>query len=257
VDVDFVAADVEQHTDLVADLYERACARRPGMVWRPAVLSREQVEDPPRRRRRGEPLRLLVAQRAGRPTGYAVLRREASWADGSPSGEARVSELAAADAPTARALWSRLTDLALVTTTRTPPLAADDPLLGLLVDARSAKPVRQDGLWLRLVDVDRALAERTYAHDVDVVLALTDDLCPWNARRWRLSGGPDAATCSPTTDDADVALDVRDLGAAYVGGVSLAGLASAGLATELAPGAVGRLSTALRAAVEPASPFMF
>jgi predicted acetyltransferase len=136
-------------------------------------------------------------------------------------------------------------------------LAADDPLLTLLVDTRAAQAQRRDGLWLRLVDVDRALGQRTYAGDVDVVLALTDELCPWNARRWRLSGGPQGATCSPTTDDADLALDVRDLGAAYVGGVSLAALAAAGLVTELTAGAVARLSMALRGAVEPASSFMF
>ena len=257
VDVDFVTADVERHADLVADLYGQACARRPGMVWRPATLSRSAIDDPPSRRRRGEPLRLLLAECAGRPTGYAVLRREMTWADGSGAGEARVIELVALDPPTARALWSRLTDLDLVVKTLTPPLAADDPLLGLLVDSRSARPQRHDGLWLRLVDVDRALAQRTYAHEVDAVLAVTDELCPWNARRWRLRGGPTTATCSPTTDDADLALDVRDLGAVYAGGVPLAGLASAGLVTELTAGAVGRLSTALRAVVDPASPFMF
>jgi predicted acetyltransferase len=255
--IDFVTADVEQHAELVGDLYDRACARRPGMVWRPPSLHREALEDPPRRRRRGEPLRLLVAEVSGRPTGYAVLRRDAGWNDGSPSGHAKVSELVALDAPTARTLWSRLTDLDLVSRTQTPPLAPDDPLLGLLVDARATRAQRLDDLWLRLVDVDRALAQRTYAHDVDVVLAVTDELCPWNARRWRLRGGPRTASCEPTTDDPDLALDVRELGAVYVGGPSLAGLAAAGLVTELTPGAVARLSTALRAAVEPASPFMF
>jgi len=255
--VDFVAADPDRHADLVHDLYERACARRPGMVWRSAGLSRRELEDPPSRRLRAEPLRLLLAESGGRPTGYALLRRELNWVDGAPAGKAHISELVALDAATARALWSRVTDLDLVSSTRTPTLPGDDPLLALLVDARGAKPHRRDALWLRLVDVDRALGERTYAHDVDVVLAVTDELCPWNARRWRLSGGPHSATCEPTTDDADVALDVRELGAAYAGGLSLAALSAAGLATELTPGAVGRLSTALRAAVEPASLFMF
>jgi predicted acetyltransferase len=257
VSVDFVTADVERHADLVAGLYEQACSRRPGMVWRSAALTRSEVADPPRRRQRGEPLRLLVAESAGGPTGYVLLRRELTWADGTPSGTARIDELVACDAATARALWSSVTDLDLITRTRTPALPADDPLLTLLVDTRAAQPRRQDGLWLRLVDVDRALEQRTYAREVDVVLAVTDELCPWNARRWRLSGGPQGATCSPTTDDADLALDVRDLGAAYVGGVALAALAAAGLVTELRAGAVARLSTALQGAVEPASTFLF
>ena len=257
VSVDFVTADVERHADLVAGLYEQACVRRPGMVWRHPALNRREVADPPRRRRNGEPLRLLVAETAEGPTGYALLRREAGWSDGGPAGQARVDELVACDARTARALWSSVTDLDLVTRTRTPPLAADDPLLTLLVDTRAARAQRRDGLWLRLVDVDRALEQRTYARGVDIVLAVTDELCPWNARRWRLSGGPQGATCSPTTDDADLALDVRELGAAYVGGVSPAALAGAGLVTELTAGAAARLSMALRGAVEPACSFMF
>ena len=257
VSVDFVTADVERHADLVAGLYDEACVRRPGMVWRPAALNRRDIDDPPRRRQRGEPLRLLVAESAGRATGYALLRRELTWTDGSPSGVARVDELVACDAATSRALWSSVTDLDLVTRTRTPALAADDPLLTLLVDTRATQAQRRDGLWLRLVDVDRALEQRTYARDIDVVLAVTDELCPWNARRWRLSAGPQGATCSPTTDDADLALDVRELGAAYVGGVSLAALAAAGLVTELKGGAVARLSAALRGAVEPAPSFAF
>jgi hypothetical protein len=48
-----------------------------------------------------------------------------------------------------------------------------------------------------------------------------------------------------TDDAADLALDVRELGAAYLGGTRLAALAAAGLVSESRPGAVGRLSTAM------------
>ena len=257
VAVDFLTADPDRHAELVGDHSDRAWARRPGMIWRTPALGRREVADSPSRRQRGEPLRLLLAEHAGRPTGYATLRRQLTWTDGAPSGRADIAELVALDAATARALWGRLTDLDLVTRTRTPALPGDDPLLSLLVDARAGQPQRRDALWLRLVDVDRALTDRTYARDVDVVLAVTDELCPWNARRWRLSGGPQGASCTPTTDAADVALDVRELGAAYVGGFSLAALSAAGLVAERTPGTLGPLSAALRAPVEPASIFMF
>jgi hypothetical protein len=42
-----------------------------------------------------------------------------------------------------------------------------------------------------------------------------------------------------------VALDVTELGAAYLGGTALGALASAGLVTELRPGAVRELSAAM------------
>ncbi len=253
----FLTADVEKHTDLVADLYDRAARRRPGGVLRTAELDRRQVRDSPFQRRGREPLRLVVAERDGEPTGYALLRRRVDWPDGVADGTAEVGDLAALDAPTHRALWGVLTDLDFINRTTTPQLACDDPLLALLVDARTTKPTHADDLWLRLVDVDRALAARSYAHDVDVVLGVRDELCPWNARRWRLSGGPEGATCSPTGDAADLTLDVRELGSVYLGGTSLVSLTTAGLVREDRAGAVAALSTALRSALEPATLFMF
>jgi predicted acetyltransferase len=257
VTMTFLTADVEQHAQLVGDLYARAARRRPGGVLRTAALDSRQVRDSPFQRRGREPLRLLLAERDGETTGYALLRREVRWDGVVPNGSAHVDDLAALDAATHRALWGVLTDLDFVARTTTLPLAGDDPLLSLLVDARTANPTRADDLWLRVVDVDRALAARTYAHDVDVVLGVEDALCPWNARRWRLTGGPTGATCTATNDPADITLDVRELGAAYLGGTSLVSLTASGLVREDRAGAVPALSSALRSALEPATPFMF
>ena len=59
------------------------------------------------------------------------------------------------------------------------------------------------------------------------------------------AGGRTIASCVPTTAAADVALDVTQLGAAYLGGTRLGALAGAGLVTELRAGAVRQLSAAL------------
>ncbi len=251
-----LTADAQQHCELVAELHERA-GRRPGLVRLSPQLLVRKLADTEQRRAGREPLRLVLATRDGQPTGYAVLRRAMRYDGSRPDGTAEVGELVALDAATARALWGLVTDLDLMASVTTPSLAADDPLLHLLGDARSAQQTRADGLWLRLVDVDRALAGRTYACDVDVVIAVTDAQCPWNARRWRLSGGPFGATCTPTTDAAEVGIDVRDLASAYVGGTSLLSLAAAGLAHEQRAGALARLSTALRAGVEAGNAAVF
>ena len=98
---------------------------------------------------------------------------------------------------------------------------------------------------MRLTDVPRALAGRRYSSPADVVIEVRDEILPANAGRWRLTTAGEAAparglaaTCEPATGEADLALDVTELGAAYLGGTPLATLAGAGLVTELRPGAV-------------------
>jgi predicted acetyltransferase len=87
-----------------------------------------------------------------------------------------------------------------------------------------------------------------------VALEVTDEFCPWNTGRYRLRGGLDCAECEATTAPSDIAITARDLGAIYMGGVSLQALVGAGLATELTEGAVRRASTAFGWPVAPSMP---
>lgn len=257
VQLRFATADPGRHTELVADVHTQACARRPGMVDRGAALTRDLLTMTPRQLERDEPLRLLVAERDGRPTGYAVLRRTMSWQDGSPDGSTTVFEIAAVDRESEHRLWRAVADFDLTSSTKAWRVPPDSALLHWLVDSRSVKPVRQDELWLRVVDVDRALAARGYGMDIDVALAVTDDLCPWNAGTWRLRGGPDGATCERTDDAPEVSLDVCELGSVLAGGVTLTSLEAAALAQGHRPGVLHRLSAAMRSAVEPATTYGF
>jgi predicted acetyltransferase len=112
-------------------------------------------------------------------------------------------------------------------------------------------------LWVRLVDVGAALEARAYAAPLDVVLDVADRFCPWNAGRWRLEADETGARCARTSAPADLALDVADLGAAYLGGPSLEALAAIGRGRELRPGALRAASGALRGAREPYCPELF
>ncbi len=95
------------------------------------------------------------------------------------------------------------------------------------------------------MDLPKALRARAYRAELDVVLEVADAFCPWNAGRWRLAADAQgAAGCTRTEDPADLALSVRELGAAYLGGTTLASLATAGPVRELRPGALVRASRA-------------
>jgi predicted acetyltransferase len=230
-------------------------------VSRPRAAHWRAVLDDQAPLRRGtESLRVLLAREGGPDgdlRGYALFRRAVAWQDSGPDGTVKVQAMVARDAATARAVWGRLADLDLMSRVTTDARPPDDPLVHLLVDVRAAAPRTSDGLWLRVVDVPGALSARRYTCPVDVVLDVRDAFCPWNEGRWRLTGGPDGATCTPCDDEADLALDVRDLGAAYLGGESLSALAAAGLVTERHPGAVDRAARAFSWHVAPYCGWMF
>lgn len=239
-------ADVDKHADLVGDCYEAARQRRPGMVSRSRPPMRRVVfVDQPWMREGAESLRILTAEdAAGQVRGYALFRRKSSWTAGSPDGIVRVRELVARDAAAARALWGRLFDLDLMAVAHTDERPTDDALLHLMADWRTARPQLADGIWVRLVDLPAALAARRYAVPLDVVLEVSDALRPDNAGRWRLVADTDGASCERTGSAPDLALDVRELGAAYLGSQSLDSLASAGLVEQLQDGQLASASAA-------------
>ncbi|MFD5321570.1 sterol carrier protein domain-containing protein [Streptomyces sp. NPDC127098] len=80
---------------------------------------------------------------------------------------------------------------------------------------------------------------------------MRDDFCPWNTRRYRLLADGGGAACAPTTAPADLRLTVAELGAAFLGGTTLATLAAAGRVEETRPGALARASAAFRGEREP------
>lgn len=71
------------------------------------------------------------------------------------------------------------------------------------------------------------------------MIEVEDDVCRWNARRWRLTADTSGARCLPCDDPADLALPVSVLGAAYLGGRPLAALRAAGAVRESRAGPCG------------------
>jgi predicted acetyltransferase len=131
-------------------------------------------------------------------------------------------------------------------------LGVDDPLVHMLADSRAAVRTVFDALWVRVVDVDRALMARRFLVPLDLVLDVADERCPWNAGRWRLVAGQDGrAEVTRTDAPADLALDVAALGAAFLGGTRLTTLASTGRVREYRPGALAQASLAFLHDEEP------
>jgi len=238
-------------------LYARRVPARPGMLERRPGWERTQVMDPESRRDGASPLRCVLAESGGELRGYARYAVKPEWDLSGPRGTVVLRDLEALDPAAYAALWRFLSDIDLTSTLKVSGRPVDDPWLHLVSDIRRCEVRVLDSLHLRPVDVGAALAARTYAVPVDVVLEVEDAFCPWNSGRWRLTGDAGGASCARTDDAADLALGVRELGAAYLGGVSLAALAGAGRVRELRAGALAGASAAFSSAVAPWLPHGF
>jgi predicted acetyltransferase len=248
----------EQARPPLAEVYEQVRGRQVGWLDRRGSWWDYRLRDPDDHRDGATAFRFaLNTEEDGRVTGYAVYRVKQVWDIRRNESEVAIAEVVATNPAAYANLWSFLTNLDLIRVVRRRNSPLDEPLRHQLANPRALAMDVLDNLWVRLADVGRALAYRRYAVDVDVVLEVADDFCPWNAGRWRLRGGADGADCVPTQDSPDLALSAAELGAAYLGGTRLAALAAAGRVAELRPGAVAAASRAFAGDREPWCPEVF
>jgi len=243
--------------DACEAVYARLVPGRPGMLARLSGWERLGLLDPEGERDGASPLQCVVAERDGEIVGYTRFRVKPEWGPAGHNGVVILLDQEGLDPAARAALWRFLFGLDLTSTLRTRARPVDEDVLHLVSDIRRCNLRLKDSLHVRLVDVGAALEARTYQTPVDVVFEVEDAFCPWNEGRWRLTGDAKGASCVRTKDAADLALSVRELGAAYLGGVSLASLATAGRVRELRQGALAEASVAFSSAIAPWLPHGF
>ncbi|KAB1986154.1 GNAT family N-acetyltransferase [Streptomyces triticiradicis] len=243
--------------DACEAVYARLVPERPGMLARQPGWQRLMLLDPADERNGASPLQCVVAERDGEIVGYTRFRVKPEWGPAGHNGVVTMADLEGLDPAARAALWRFLFDIDLTSTLRTRARPVDDAWQHLVSDIRRCQLRVKDSLHVRLVDVGAALEARTYQAPVDVVFEVEDSFCPWNEGRWRLTGDAKGAVCARTEDAPDLALSVRELGAAYLGGVSLASLAAAGRVRELRGGALAEAATAFASALAPWLPHGF
>jgi predicted acetyltransferase len=205
-------------------LHESLLRQRGGVVRRTEPWWERLLDDPEHRRDGAGPrLYALLPER-----GFATYRLKSQWTGTAPDGTVQVDDLVAADADAAAALWRFVLDVDLAIRLRAELRPVDDPILALLEDPQRAKVTRGMGLYLRLVDVEAAVAARGSAADGSLVLDLTDGMLPQNAGPWRLTSEAGEARLERTDDAPDLAMDVEALGSAFLGGTRVTQLRLAG-----------------------------
>jgi len=246
---------LEDAKTLVPPVYDRVRAKTPGMFERTTEWwELRTLADPPDRRQGGGVKNAVLLEIDGEPAGYALYRFHTKFEQGAAAGHVEVIE-ALADGPVAtRELWRILLDMDWKATLKAFLLPIDHPLQHQLTYPRRMRMRIGDGLWVRLVDVGAALSARAYGGDGPVVLEVEDSFLPENAGRWRIAGGK----AERTEDEADLALDVGELGSAYLGGFTFAELVRAGVVRELNEGGAARADAVfLTAGSKPWCPEIF
>jgi predicted acetyltransferase len=245
---------LEEARELVPPVYDRVRVKTPGMFERtPRWWEQRNLDDPPDRRNGGGVKNAVLLEVGGEPAGYALYRLHSKWEAGWSMSHVDVIEAVADGVVATRELWRLLLEMDWMATIRAYLLPVDHPLFHMLRYPRRMKMRLSDGLWVRLVDVGAALSARRYASDDALVFEVEDPYLPDNSGRWRLAGGK----ASPTDESADLALDVGELGAVYLGGFTFGELARAGRVTELTEGAASRASAVFSSEPKPWCPEIF
>jgi len=245
--------DADEAYGLFPPVYERVRPERPGMLTRSETWWKELRLGDSKEWRRGASQKFYaVVEVDGIAEGYATYRVKGEWEDGMPKGEVRAIEVVATSPRAVREIWRFLHSVDLTIRVDVHSLDPASPLLLAVRDIRALGLKYADALWLRLVDLDAALKARSYRPGESVVLEVTDEVCPWNAGRYRV--GDDAGR---TEDTADLGLDTADLASAYLGAFDFHRLVHAGRADERREGAAEAATLLFRTDLPPYCPEVF
>lgn len=254
--------DEQEAAELFPPLYEVMRNATPGAIsrsprwWTEATLADREYY----RHGAGSKFRVIY-EVEGRPEGYALYRMREDWDDRGAKGVLEISEALTTTPRSVRGLWRYLFDMDLVRTVKASRVPLPTPLQHVLAEPRALGLVVKDGLWTRLLDLRTALAARRYGTPDSLVVEVSDGLCPWNDGTWRVAtegpAGQAVATVESVERPADLALDIADLGAIYLGGTRAGELAAAGRILEHTPGAARRLGAMFLADVAPWCSTMF
>ena len=220
---------LEDCRELIPPAWDAFRAQQPGMVARSAAWWNVRVFTDAEAFREGWSERHIATyERDGEIRGYVAYNAKEKWDRTGPDGEINVLELIALDDDAYGALWRFIFGIDLVGTITAGNRRRDEPLFWMLRDPRRLERNAEDAIWLRITDIAKALENRRYSLDSAVTFAVRDDFLTGVGGTFRLEGSPGGARCTRSTGTAEISLDIRDLSAAYMGGVTFSTLARAG-----------------------------
>ncbi len=236
--------DSDEARRVIPKVYERVYAARPGRLSRSENhWEHRHCHDPEERRFGASARRYVVAYREGEAVGYATYRQKAKWEDSVAVGAVSVGELFGIDSAARLSLWALVCSIDLFPNVRATNVPIDFELPWQAARPQLIERRVRDGIFLRLLDVPRALEARGYVASDSIVLEVVDTMGIAGGT-FRLEASPGGASCVPAADTPDVSLDVAALSSLYLGADLVVPLSRAGRITGNAEG-LRRLRTLL------------
>ena len=208
----------KQDSALLNDLLKRYRAPRTGDLHRSrAVWEFGALADPPA----GHTLSLLVYEEDGEPQGYVIYTSgPGNFPPPGPGHALTIRDLIWLTHSAYRAIWEHLQRFDLVREVVWPVVPADDPLPHLALEPRMLQATARDGIHGRVVDVAQAVPSRPYSAAGELTFELLDDMCPWNAGRWRIETSGPQTRIERTTVEPQLAMPVHTLAMLLFGQLS-------------------------------------
>ncbi|MGW4020364.1 GNAT family N-acetyltransferase [Streptomyces sp. NPDC005009] len=251
--------DAEDVRKLGPELHERLRRTQPGVVSRDELwwqVTTGAVRFWPTFQ---EPYYAVYRSAGGEVEGMVAYTADDDWGDSKqPLNTVRVKWLTGVTPAAERALWLYLCSIDWVVKVKSGWRAPDDLLPHFLPDPRAAAVTTQaDWLWVRMLDVVRALQARTYGAAGSLVLEVADR-AGLAGGRYRLEASADGTgVCVPTGESADLTLDVAELSVLWLGDESAVRLAALGRVREERAGAARQADALLRTSRRPWCPDVF
>jgi predicted acetyltransferase len=221
----------EEASDLLPGVFARVCAAVPGMFARSDVWWEEEVlRDEDWMKRGRTSARIVVHEGRDGVDGYLVYRQKPNESDdGHANGTVFVIEMIAETPRALASLWQYVATIDGCPKVKSWNMPVRDDILAMVREPRRfVTSAVFDALWIRIIDVEAALSQRTYEADGSVTFSIVDDNRPENQATYQLLVTDGVGVCERIDRTAALDIDIDVLGAIYLGGGGLPEYAAAG-----------------------------
>tara|TARA_Y100000590_G_scaffold20305_1_gene23690 strand:+ start:950 stop:2152 length:1203 start_codon:yes stop_codon:yes gene_type:complete len=206
--------------ELLPKIYKNATTDVPAVIQRPEMYWKVISEDFESKRNNESKMQHVIYRLDKDIKGYASYRTVSEGIS--------IHELMATDLNSTVGLWRFCLDMDLRLQAQIYRRPLDDILPMLLIDPGKLSRTIKEGLWLRLLNVQKALELRKYSLETRLVLKVIDSFCDWNNQTFELHASDNENLCTPSSLKPDICISASDLASVYLGTLKFSTLLKCG-----------------------------